>query len=65
MVGMGGSTATNTSIARCWDAEYESGRYEGEPPIPFANSVIRMLRERGLADGRGLYVGCGNGRNFA
>ena len=51
--------------ARRWDAEYRSGRYEGEPPIPFANSVIRILRERGLTDGRGLYVGCGNGRNFA
>ena len=51
-------------IARCWDAEYESGRYEGEPPIPFVDTIINILHGRGLANGRGLYAGCGNGRNY-
>ncbi len=54
----------DAGIARRWDAEYESGRYEGEPPIPFTSIVIQALRERGLTDRRGLYVGCGSGRNF-
>ena len=53
-----------TYIARCWDAEYESGRYEGEPPIPFTHTILNALRERGLSGARGLYVGCGNGRNY-
>ena len=50
--------------ARRWDAEYRSGRYEGEPPVPFVSTIIDTLRGRGLADGRGLYAGCGNGRNY-
>ncbi len=51
-------------VARRWDAEYDSGRYEGEPPVQFVNTIIDTLRERGLAGGHGLYVGCGNGRNY-
>ena len=62
---MGCSSDAGAGIARRWDAEYESGRYEGEPPIQFTNSIIRILRERGLVCRPGLYVGCGKGCNFA
>ncbi|MDE0267040.1 MAG: class I SAM-dependent methyltransferase [Thaumarchaeota archaeon] len=51
-------------IARAWDAEYASGKYEDEPPIPFTRAILDTLRERGLLVARGLYVGCGNGRNY-
>lgn len=54
----------NASIARLWDAEYASGRYEDESPIPFVDTITDTLRENGWTDESGLYVGCGNGRNF-
>jgi len=52
----------NTSAAASWDAEYASGRYRHEPPVGFARDIIDAARSRNLA--RGLYIGCGNGRNF-
>lgn len=51
-----------TGAAACWDAEYASGRYRDEPPAGFALGVIEAARSARLS--RGLYIGCGNGRNF-
>jgi Methyltransferase domain len=48
--------------AAAWDAEYAAGRYRGEPPAGFARDIARAARSRNLS--RGLYIGCGNGRNF-
>lgn len=51
--------------SRRWDAEYARGRYAGEPPLEFAETIIRTVADSdGLSGGKGLYVGCGNGRNF-
>ena len=48
-----------------WDDEYRRGRYQSEPPIPFAGRVVDILRGRSeIMEGKGLYVGCGNGRNY-
>lgn len=52
------------SIETSWNAEYEARRYEGEPPIPFVESIVKASQESGLAGAPGLYIGCGNGRNF-
>ncbi len=53
------------TIANAWDEEYNLGRYDGEPPVEFANEIIDFLSERpDHRDGKGLYVGCGNGRNY-
>lgn len=49
-------------IAESWDAEYEVGRFENEPPLAFTQDILAASKEAGLA--RGLYIGCGNGRNF-
>jgi len=52
--------------ARQWDAEYRRGRYAGEPPLSFTGTILDVLARRGVArDAPGLYVGCGNGRNWA
>lgn len=48
--------------AASWDAEYAVGRYQGAPPVPFTRDIIAAAAERGLT--RGLYIGCGNGRNL-
>jgi 2-polyprenyl-3-methyl-5-hydroxy-6-metoxy-1,4-benzoquinol methylase len=56
---------TRSRLASRWDAEYRRGRYAGEPPLAFLDTIKATLRDRGLSGvGTGLYVGCGNGRNY-
>ncbi len=50
------------AAAASWDAEYAAGRYAGEPPVAFAGDILAAAREAGVT--AGLYVGCGNGRNY-
>jgi SAM-dependent methyltransferase len=48
-----------------WDAEYRRGRYTDEPPIQFAWTVVSILQQHpSIRERGGLYVGCGNGRNY-
>lgn len=48
-----------------WQGEYgERGRYEGEPPIPFVDEITDMVKERYPDGAEGMYIGCGNGRNY-
>lgn len=47
-----------------WDAEYRNGRYAEEPPVPFVNRIIKALEASSLQLSTGLYIGCGNGRNY-
>jgi SAM-dependent methyltransferase len=52
-------------VATRWDAEYRAGRYDAEPPLPFVDQIRSTLRAHPAAlAGVGLYVGCGNGRNY-
>ena len=48
--------------AAAWDAEYLAGRYSDDPPVPFTRDILAAARQAGLT--RGLYIGCGNGRNY-
>jgi SAM-dependent methyltransferase len=48
--------------AAAWDAEYDGGRYRDEPPVAFTRGILAAARQAGVT--RGLYVGCGNGRNY-
>ena len=50
--------------AERWDAEYRGGRYAGQPPVPFVDRILATLGTSPLRSSTGLYVGCGNGRNF-
>jgi SAM-dependent methyltransferase len=52
----------STEAAESWDAEYASGRYRHEPPVGFTGDIINAARSANLQ--RGLYIGCGNGRNL-
>ena len=47
-----------------WDAEYRGGRYAKEPPVPFVDRILAVLEDSPLRSSTGLYVGCGNGRNY-
>jgi len=48
-----------------WDDEYRRGRYVGEPPLPFVSRISTVLKARPhLYEADGLYIGCGNGRNY-
>ena len=56
------SSGERGDVAAAWDAEYRSGRYLNDPPVGFTSDIIVAARERGLQ--QGVYVGCGNGRNY-
>lgn len=52
-------------LSQRWDAEYETGKYAREPPVHFISKILAMLEQfPEIRNGRGLYVGCGNGRNY-
>jgi hypothetical protein len=50
--------------ADAWDAEYAAGRYRDELPLPFVADILSAAREHELLGDGGLYIGCGNGRNY-
>lgn len=50
--------------AKAWNREYLAGRYEGESPVLFVHDVLAAAREHELVGRLGLYIGCGNGRNY-
>ncbi|MEU6388005.1 class I SAM-dependent methyltransferase [Streptomyces sp. NPDC046939] len=52
-----------TRESASWDAEYRSGRYEDDPPVGFVQDIVAAARTL-RPDAQGLYVGCGNGRNY-
>ena len=54
--------ASQSSAAAAWDAEYAAGRYSGELPVAFTGDILAAAGQAGLT--RGLYIGCGNGRNY-
>lgn len=51
-------------VGESWDTAYQAGRYDKEPPVAFTADVITASREAGLIGSNGLYIGCGNGRNY-
>jgi SAM-dependent methyltransferase len=61
----GGAVSDGSLTAASWDAEYRAGRYADEGPLPFVGRIVETLRADPSAwTGTGLYVGCGNGRNY-
>jgi SAM-dependent methyltransferase len=50
------------AVTRAWDAEYVAGRYQDEPPVAFVDDIVAAARSFGVESG--LYIGCGNGRNY-
>ena len=52
------------NVARAWDREYAGGRYAGEPPVPFVGDIVASATRAGVLDRPGVYIGCGNGRNY-
>jgi hypothetical protein len=53
-----------TAAARAWDVEYDAGRYREEPPLPFVADILAATRDHDLIGETGIYIGCGNGRNY-
>jgi hypothetical protein len=50
--------------AAAWNAEYRSGRYDGEPRLAFVDEILDVAYNQQLLGANGLYIGCGNGRNY-
>ena len=60
-----GNNSITDRLSQAWDASYREGRYGAEPPLGFTADIIRELkRNPSVMNGRGLYAGCGNGRNY-
>jgi hypothetical protein len=51
-------------VAASWDAEYSAGRYTGAEPLPFVRDILACAGRFDLPAEPGLYIGCGNGRNY-
>ena len=52
-------------VALRWDEEYSRGRYAEDQPIAFVRKIIMTLNARpSTRNSLGLYIGCGNGRNY-
>lgn len=51
-------------VARSWNEEYRRGRYLGDRPVKFVKEIMETLLRANLEKKRGLYVGCGTGRNY-
>ncbi|HEY5052253.1 MAG TPA: methyltransferase domain-containing protein [Solirubrobacterales bacterium] len=51
-------------VAVGWDAEYRNGRYDLDRPVGLVEDILCSARAADLPPGRGLYIGCGNGRNY-
>ncbi len=62
---MNAPSENGVKVGQSYNVEYgERGRYHDEPPIPFVRTILKTLKGRPQRDGYGLYVGCGNGRNY-
>ena len=58
--------AVTNSITQAWDKSYRSGKYRTDSALDFTDNIIKKLKSNlNLKNGRGLYVGCGNGRNYS
>ena len=56
--------ATRELTEKNWDDEYrQNGRYAGASALPFVEIINDYLEGEQVPD-YGLYVGCGNGRNY-
>lgn len=53
-----------SEIEAAWDAEYAAGRYQDDQPVRFVDDILEAVRRAGLGGAPGVYVGCGNGRNY-
>jgi SAM-dependent methyltransferase len=53
-----------TTVESRWDDEYRGGRYDGESPVAFVRDIVDAARIHRPPTDVGLYIGCGNGRNY-
>lgn len=52
------------TVTNAWEIEYRNRRYLDDPPLPFVETILATAVARGLGSAHGLYIGCGNGRNY-
>jgi hypothetical protein len=52
------------AAAQAWNVEYNAGRYGEEPPLLFVADILAAARDHDLIGETGVYIGCGNGRNY-
>jgi predicted TPR repeat methyltransferase len=57
------SETATAHAAKQWDELYRDGRYHGDEPVPFVNTILENLDDDDRK-GYGMYIGCGNGRNY-
>ena len=58
------SHLSHDPVAASWDREYAGGRYVGAPPVRFVDDIVEAAKKTHLLGTSGLYIGCGNGRNY-
>lgn len=53
-----------SAVEARWEDEYRNGRYAGEPPVSFVRDIALAVHRHRPPGDVGLYIGCGNGRNY-
>lgn len=53
----------DSRVGEAWNEEYRTGRYRDEPPVGFVDDILHAVATTHIAP-KGLYIGCGNGRNY-
>ena len=55
----------NSVTSQRWNKEYKDGRYRDDSQIEFVRRIKETLEKTpDISKGAGLYIGCGNGRNY-
>jgi SAM-dependent methyltransferase len=52
------------NVSDRWDEEYRGGRYVGDEPLAFVDAIAAAVYAHRPPGELGLYIGCGNGRNY-
>ena len=58
--------AITDRLSQAWNTLYRKGRYRAEHALDFTDDILKELHaNQDMVNGRGLYVGCGNVRNYS
>lgn len=56
--------SSSEASKKAWDNAYKTGKYKEAQALAFTETIVEFIQKKLPKKSKGLYVGCGNGRNF-